>query len=100
MPHDANFNEEWKQYVGLTEIFTANSAGIITARDALVIAERRRELADRIETFSKANDEEETVYEEFGFSKSKRFNLRQAQEDLRRLDSFRRPIRRLLHRTV
>ena len=98
VPHDADLAQEWKQYVGLTEMFPMNSAGIITARDALVIAEDKRKLAGRIERFSKANGEEESVYEGFGFSKSKRFDLRRAQANLRRLDSFIRPIRRLLYR--
>ena len=98
VPHDADLAQEWKQYVGLTEMFPMNSAGIITARDALVIAEDKRKLAGRIEGFSKANGEEESVYEGFGFSKSKRFDLRRAQVNLRRLDSFIRPIRRLLYR--
>ena len=86
VPHDADLAQEWKQYVGLTEMFPMNSAGIITARDALVIAEDKRKLAGRIERFSKANGEEESVYESFGFSKSKRFDLRRAQANLRRLD--------------
>ena len=98
IPNDAALGREWKQYVGLTEMFAKNSAGIITARDALTIAEDKRKLADRIEKFSRASGEEESVYEEFGFSKSKRFDLRRAQANLRRLDSFFRPIRRLLHR--
>ena len=98
VPHDAGLAQEWKQYVGLTDMFAKNSAGIITARDALVIAEDKRELSDRIKKFSKTSSDEESVYAEFGFSKSKRFDLRQAQANLRRLDSFTRPIRRLLHR--
>ena len=98
VPHDSNLAQEWKQYIGLTKMFAKNSAGIITARDALVIAEDKRKLAGRIERFSKESDKEESIYEKFGFSKSKRFDLRQAQADLRRLDSFSRPIRRLLYR--
>ena len=98
VPHDADLAEEWKQYVRLTDMFAKNSAGIVTARDALVTAEDKRKLADRIERFSRANGDEGSVYEEFGFSKSKRFDLRRAQANLRRLDSFIRPIRRLLHR--
>ena len=98
VPHDADLAHEWRQHVGLTQIFPKNSAGIVTARDALVIAEDKHDLADRIERFSKAGGEENSVYEEFGFSKSKRFDLRRAQSDLQELDSFIGPIRRLLHR--
>jgi hypothetical protein len=89
---------EWKQYVGLAELFPKNSAGIISARDGLVIAENKRELAERLERFSLAKGAEDSIYEEFGFSASKRFNLKEAQSELRRLKSFSVPIRRMLHR--
>jgi hypothetical protein len=98
IPHDADLTLEWKQYVGLAELFPRNSAGIITARDGLVIAESKRELANRLERFSQARGAEESVYKEFGFSESKRFDLREAQGELRRLKSFSEPIRRMLHR--
>ncbi len=98
IPHDADLALEWKQYVGLAELFPKNSAGIITARDGLVIAENKRELAERLERFSHAKGSEDSIYEEFGFSESKRFDLREAQSELRRLKSFSEPVRRMLHR--
>lgn len=98
IPHDANLEQEWKQYVGLTELFPKNSAGIITARDALVIADCNRELADRLERFSFAKGIDSSIYDEFGFSESKRFDLKKAQSALRTLTSFAKPIRRMLHR--
>ena len=98
VPHDADLTQEWKQYVGLSELFPKNSAGIITARDALVIADSKSELAERLERFSRTRASDESIYEEFGFSPSKRFDLRAAQSELRRLKSFAEPIRRLLHR--
>ena len=98
IPHDADLALEWKQYVGLAELFPKNSAGIITARDGLVIAEHKLELADRLERFSHSKGAEDSIYEEFGFSESKRFDLREAQSELRKLKSFSEPIRRILHR--
>ena len=98
IPHNAELAQEWKQYIGLVELFPRNSAGIITARDGLVIAESKRELAERLERFASAKGSAESIYEEFGFSESKRFNLREGQRELRRLTSFSEPIRRMLHR--
>lgn len=98
IPHDEDLAQEWKQYVGLAELFPKNSAGIITARDGLVIAGNKRELAERLERFSSAKGSVESIYEEFGFSASKRFDLHKAQADLRKLKSFTEPIRRMLHR--
>ncbi|MCH7719404.1 MAG: hypothetical protein IH988_00240 [Planctomycetes bacterium] len=98
VPHDADLAQEWKQYVGLAELFPKNSAGIITARDGLVLSEKKRELAIRLERFSHADGVGNAIYEEYGFSKSKRFDLREAQSQLRKLNSFNEPIRQMLHR--
>jgi predicted helicase len=98
VPHDADLAQEWKQYLGLAELFPKNSAGIITARDGLVIGENKSKLAERLERFCHAEGPEESIYNEFGFSESKRFNLREAQSKLSNLHSFNEPIRRLLHR--
>lgn len=98
IPHDADLAQEWKQYDGIAEVFPKNSAGIITARDSLVISENKRELAKRLERFAYAREAEDVIYQEFGFSKSKRFDLREAQSELRKLKSFSKPIRQILHR--
>jgi predicted helicase len=98
IPHDADLSQEWTGWVGLADLFPRNSAGIITARDGLVIAENKQELAKRLEEFSQARGNEASIYTEFGFSESKRFDLRQAQSELRKLKSFSEPIRRMLHR--
>jgi type I restriction-modification system DNA methylase subunit len=98
VPHDADLAIEWKHFVGLAEIFPKNSAGIITARDGLVIGDNKRDLSDRLERFSHAKGGEDSIYKEFGFSESKRFNLKEAQSELRKLKSFSDPIRRMLHR--
>lgn len=98
IPHDGDLKQEWRSYVGLSDLFPRNSAGIITARDALVIATDKRELARRIKEFSESRASEATIYEEYGFSESKRFHLREAQKALRQLGSFADPIIHILHR--
>lgn len=98
LPHEADLALEWKQYIGLAELLPKNSAGIITARDGLVISESDRGLAERLERFSQSEGDEDSIYEEFGFSRSKRFDLREAQSELRKLKSFSEPIRKILHR--
>jgi len=98
VPQGADLAQEWQHCIGLANLFPRNSAGIITARDGLVIAEDDRELAQRLERFSKASGDDDSIYEEFGFSKSKRFDLREAQGELRKIKSFSGPIRKMLHR--
>ena len=98
IPHDGDLEQEWRSYAGLNELFPRNSAGIITARDALVIAAEKRGLAIRMKGFSESQASESAIYEEYGFSESKRFNLREAQKVLRQLRSFSDPIIHILYR--
>lgn len=98
IPQNLDLAAEWQAFVGLPELFIDNSAGIITARDSLVLDHDREALATRMEAFSDAGGPDESIYSEYGFSESKRFNLREAQTELRKLESFIKPIRKLLHR--
>ncbi|HUY32784.1 MAG TPA: type ISP restriction/modification enzyme [Pirellulales bacterium] len=98
MRHDSDLAREWQDFIGLPQLFPRNSAGIITARDALVIDESKETLARRLQRFSQATGTESAIYADFGFSESKRFDLREAQAELQRLRSFSEPIRKLLHR--
>jgi predicted helicase len=98
VPHDADLEAEWRQFAGLADVFPRNSAGIITARDALVIGLDKEDLAHRLKRFSTSALEDAAIYDEFGFSPSKRFDLRAAQAALSELDSFDDPIRPILHR--
>ena len=98
VPQDAELKVEWQAYDSLQELFLKNSAGIITARDGLVLSENARELSDRMRRFSQSTKLDAGIYSEFGFSASKRFDLHQAQLELRRLSSFEPFIRTVLYR--
>lgn len=98
IPHDADLAQEWQGYFGLTELFPRNSAGIITARDGLVISNDRQGLADRLREFSIDQSQDVDLYAKFKFSESKRFDIAKAQSELRKLKSFDEPIRKMLHR--
>jgi predicted helicase len=98
VPTSAAREVEWRLFAGLTDVFIKNSAGIITARDGLVIGRDRAVLAGRMDKFRRASGTDDEIYEEFDFSSSKRFNLHEAQGELlhvKNLDSYIRPI---LHR--
>ena len=98
VPTSAAREVEWRLFAGLTEVFPKNSAGIITARDGLVISDDKTVLAKRISRFRKAAETEDEIYDEFKFSPSKRFNLREAQSDLQRVKNVDGYIRPILHR--
>lgn len=95
---DLSLESEWREGIGLTELFPVNSAGVITARDGLVISEDSDALAERLAEFAFDGADDPEVYERFGFSASKRFDLRDAQADLRNSESFSAPIRPVLYR--
>ncbi|HEX8090567.1 MAG TPA: type ISP restriction/modification enzyme, partial [Blastocatellia bacterium] len=94
--HDlaAEFDAMW----GIQQIFPKNSAGIITARDRLVIDSDKDDLLSRIERFSKDSRNESKVFKSFDMSPGKRFDLRNAQRDLSKETNLHEFIRPLLHR--
>jgi predicted helicase len=98
MPHDPDLTLEWSNYAGISEIFLKNSAGIVTARDALVLDENKEALIERMKRFSSSSLPEEDIYKEFGFSESKRFDLREAQGKLSKISSLASRVRKILHR--
>jgi predicted helicase len=51
-----------------------------------------------MQAFSESRASPANIYEQYGFSESKRFDLREAQRELRQLRSFSQPIIRILHR--
>lgn len=89
---------EFEAMWSIRRIFPKNSAGIITARDALVINFDKDELLSRIERFRKDARDEQEVFESFQIEPGKRFDLRHAQDALSKEDDLRDFIRPLLHR--
>ena len=95
---DLDLNQEWQRFVGLTDLFIEHSAGVITGKDGLTISTSGQELTKKIASFSLSKSEDADIYAEFGFSENKRFSLKDAQENLQKLESLESPIREILYR--
>lgn len=98
IPQDRLLEAEWGGFHGLQSIFRLNSAGIITARDALVVSRSEADLSERIKRFAGSNKPDSQVYEEFSFKPNKRFDLRNAQAEISRVSTVEEKFRRILYR--
>ena len=95
---DIKHELEWEKFISLTDLFIKNSAGVITGRDGLVVADSSIKLSKKIEEFSKTKATNDDIYAHFGFTESKRFDIQNAQLELQKLDSFKTPVRQMLYR--
>ncbi|HVG19861.1 MAG TPA: type ISP restriction/modification enzyme [Blastocatellia bacterium] len=98
VPENLDLASEFDAMWSIKRIFPKNSAGIITARDRLVINSDKDELLSRIERFRRDSRDESEVFKSFDISPGKRFDLRDAQAALSKDSNLRKFIRPLLHR--
>ena len=98
VPQDLSLSSEFESAYGLQQVFRSNSAGVITARDSLVLDSDPGALLSRIKAFRSDNRSSDKIYNSYNFKASKRFNLKNAQEALKNLRKLKPFIRPILHR--
>jgi predicted helicase len=98
VPENLDLAVEFDAMWSIQRIFPKNSAGIITARDRLVISSNEDDLLSRIERFRNDARDEPKVFKSFDIMPGKRFDLRHAQDALSRETNLRDFVRPLLHR--
>lgn len=82
---DYELNIQWENWISLEKLFPRNSAGFISSRDNLLISMDKPALLHKIRQFGEAMDmPEDEVYNKFGFKKSKRLVLRDAQAEVKK----------------
>ena len=95
---DESHSTEYDTGVSVDEIFPFKSAGIITARDGLVIDTNRHRLAKRIEAFRDSRLSDDGVLETFGVSKKKGWDVSKARKQLRAVKDVNDLIRPITYR--
>jgi predicted helicase len=82
IPKDDSLESEFNTYTSITEIFPINSAGIITARDALAIAFDSKSLEAKIENYRSSNHSNENLATELGMRVKKGWNMTMSRKSL------------------
>jgi predicted helicase len=98
VPENLDLADEFDAMWSIQQIFPKSSAGIVTARDRLVISFDEDDLLSRIERFREDAGDEPEVFKSFGMKPGKRFDLRDVQRALSKENNLRDFIRPLLHR--
>lgn len=78
---------EYDAGVPVDELFVQYSAGVVTARDALVLDFDRSSLHDRITAFAESDLPDEELLAEFGVSNKKGWSVAKARASLAEMDS-------------
>ena len=80
---NADNRKSFNSWFSLDKIFLQNGAGVLTARDGLVIDYTKNDLLVKINSFINDVGSDEEIYSRYNFKKSKRFNLRFAISKLK-----------------
>lgn len=81
-PVDTLLVEEWGRGACLASIFPLHSAGVLTARDALVIGFTAEEVAEKIDGFRSFQGSDEEACRRYGVARTKRFDPARARRAL------------------
>jgi predicted helicase len=88
----------WQSWIGLADLFVQYSAGIITARDGLVVDDDRDALISRIESFRDSRLPDEALLESFGVSAKKGWDLGKARQRLAQISDIGSEVRHVAWR--
>ena len=97
-PQDEGAREEYEKFTSLTSDPVASSLGILTKRDALVVAFTRDEVAENLRRFGDRSISDVAIAQEFGLPlrDKDKWNIAEARSSAGRADPNK--IRRLLYR--
>lgn len=88
VPIDTDLRGEFDQGLSLQALFPLNSAGILTARDNLVIGFTREEVVQQIESFRSHPGSDEEACRAHGVKLNKRFDPAAARKTLREIEDI------------
>lgn len=88
------YSEFWK----ITDIFTLNSVGVVTARDRFATDFEKDALASRIKMFRDLSILDETMKKNFKLKDTSTFNLRKSREKLSLDREWKRYFKKILYR--
>lgn len=97
-PQNLSLANEFESMFDLQDIFKQNGAGVITARDGLVLNDSKESLEETMDAFRKDDRSPEVIYSAYNFKPSKRFDLRESQKQLRSISKLSDNIKPILYR--
>lgn len=98
IPREEALLETYNKYPSITDIFPANSVGVVTSRDSFVIDFDRQSLEGRIEVFRDKELSDETLAQAFGLKDKANWKLAKARERVSKDDKWREAITQILYR--
>ena len=95
--NDEGWNE-YKDFIGINDIFSTNSVGIVTSRDDFVTDFDKKELENRIRNFIYSNDSDEFIRDTFKLKENKTWTVKKARAVLKEVSDWEKYIHKILYR--
>jgi hypothetical protein len=80
IPRNEKLMSQYEHYFKITEIFAANSVGIVTARDSFAIDEKKDALTRRIQIFRDKKQTDEIIAQTFNLNDTGAWKIKSARE--------------------
>jgi len=98
IPTDDKLANHYYSFYKITEIFPANSVGVVTARDNFVIDFEKKPLERRIKEFIDPKVDEEILKQTYDLSENQSWRIKEQREKLRRDLDWKDSITKILYR--
>ena len=86
IPRDNEAEEAYRCFRPVTEIFSVNTSGIVTARDRFAIDINRDALLDRMRAFINPDKSDDEVAQELGLKKTRGWSVGEARKGMAEID--------------
>lgn len=98
IPRDEKLSVGYEKYLKITEIFPANSVGIVTSRDEFVIDFDQDKLRRRILQFREKKLPDEIIQQTYNLKDKSNWNLKDARGRIIKDDNWEQAITKILYR--
>jgi len=98
IPRDEKLSVGYEKYLKITEIFPANSVGIVTSRDEFVIDFDKDKLRRRILQFREKKLPDEIIQQTYNLNDKSNWNLKDARGRIIKDDNWEQAITKILYR--
>jgi predicted helicase len=84
IPQDIDLRNEYEKGYAITDIFPVNSAGVISARDNMVIDFQEQQLLERVQIFKDSRSSDEFLCQELNISNKKGWDIQKSRSNIKK----------------
>jgi predicted helicase len=98
IPQNANLLNEYEQGYKITDIFPVNSAGVISARDNMVVDFQEQPILERVQIFKDSPSSDEALCQELHISNKKGWDIQRSRSNIKKEVDLKQFIKSITYR--